>query len=274
MLFLLCSSSEELQEHIRHDKLTPVIFSHGLGGCRHTYSSICCQLASRGCLVISMDHMDEVSNILRDIDIKAPIFLQRRVNEIKTVIDEINTGSGSISELFGTKLEIDMSRLTLIGHSYGGVSSYVTSSEDNRVKNCIMLDPWLAPVPFENLDKKLTCNTLLFESEDWNDKYPDARITLSNTKVMEAQVNGDHGAIYCKVPESQHSHFCDDILLSGSMLKYLKFLKDDVAAERVLRSSIIAIDDYFSIVISRNQNSMRFASLYDGDKRFPFKIYS
>ena len=33
-----------------------IIFSHGLGGMRTTYSGICCDLASHGYIVVSVEH--------------------------------------------------------------------------------------------------------------------------------------------------------------------------------------------------------------------------
>ena len=39
-----------------------VVFSHGLGGNRFLYSTYCCDLASRGCLVTCVEHRyDQVS---------------------------------------------------------------------------------------------------------------------------------------------------------------------------------------------------------------------
>eukprot|EP00331_Platyophrya_macrostoma_P031645 CAMPEP_0176457974 /NCGR_PEP_ID=MMETSP0127-20121128/32295_1 /TAXON_ID=938130 /ORGANISM="Platyophrya macrostoma, Strain WH" /LENGTH=157 /DNA_ID=CAMNT_0017848411 /DNA_START=352 /DNA_END=821 /DNA_ORIENTATION=+ len=112
-------SSEDLKEHSQCDKLIPVILSHGLGGNRHAYSCIATQLASKGCFVITMDHFDEVKDILFNVHTKAPQFLEKRVQEVKKV------GSGSIINLFGRKLDLDMSKLTVMGHSYGGVTSYM-----------------------------------------------------------------------------------------------------------------------------------------------------
>ena len=267
-------SSEVLKEHTQSEKLIPVIFSHGLGGGRHNYSSLVSQLASKGYFVITMDHKEEVKEIILDIDKVAPKYLQTRVQEVRTVIDELSNFSGSIGKLFGSKLNLDMSRLTLMGHSYGGGTAYATASEDERIKNSIMVDPWLKPLEFDRLDKKLSCNVLLIQSGDWNEKYPAGQISVRNTKVMEAQRGNKTGAIYCKIPNSQHNHFSDDILLSGDTIKLFKIIDDADVAEEMYKASIKVFEDYLSVVVRKNQESQSFKDLYEGDSRFPFMIYA
>ena len=38
------------------EKLSVIIFSHGLGGCRTAYSKICLDIASRGIMVAAVEH--------------------------------------------------------------------------------------------------------------------------------------------------------------------------------------------------------------------------
>lgn len=40
-------------------KLKTVVFSHGLGGTRFFYTTICCELASYGYVVIALEHRDD-----------------------------------------------------------------------------------------------------------------------------------------------------------------------------------------------------------------------
>ncbi|XP_030746400.1 platelet-activating factor acetylhydrolase-like [Sitophilus oryzae] len=43
---------------IRNKKLKCIVLSHGLGGNRFLYTNICCELASRGFLVVALEHRD------------------------------------------------------------------------------------------------------------------------------------------------------------------------------------------------------------------------
>ena len=267
-------SSEVLKEHTQSEKLIPVIYSHGLGAGRHNYSSLLCQLASKGYFVISTDHRDAVREIYNGIDKYAPEYLEKRVQEVRTIITELMDSSGSIGKLFGSKLNLDMSRLTVMGHSYGGVTAYATAREDERIKNCVLIDPWLRPLDIDSLDKKLSCNFLLFQSGNWNETNPAGQITLRNTKLMEAHRNNKYGAIYCIIPNSQHCHFSDDILLSGGTLKFLKFIDNIDVAEEIYEAHIKAIEDYLAVVVVKGQDSKSFKTLYEGDERFPLVIYA
>ena len=267
-------SSEELKEHTSSEKLIPIIFSHGLGACRHNYASLLTQLASKGYFVISMDHKDEVLKVILDMANVGPEYLEKRVKEARSIIDELSNASGSIGKLFGNKLNLDMSRLTVMGHSFGGVTAYTTAVEDGRIKHCVMIDPWLMVFPFEKLDKKLDCSVLLLESGDWNESFPIGNVTARNMKVMEGQKGNSAGAIYCKIPNSQHNHFIDNVLLSGGVFKYLNFIADPEVAGETLKTCVKALDDYFSVIVSKKQESSNFKTLYEGDKKFPLVIYS
>eukprot|EP00331_Platyophrya_macrostoma_P027449 CAMPEP_0176438974 /NCGR_PEP_ID=MMETSP0127-20121128/19640_1 /TAXON_ID=938130 /ORGANISM="Platyophrya macrostoma, Strain WH" /LENGTH=366 /DNA_ID=CAMNT_0017823101 /DNA_START=327 /DNA_END=1427 /DNA_ORIENTATION=+ len=269
-------SKEDLKSNINKEKMIPVIFSHGLGAAKHNYASILTQLASKGFFVVSIDHMDEVKSLLQGGMDNAPKYLENRMNEIRRMIYELTNSSGSLKELFGSNLNLDMSRLTVMGHSYGGATSYLTAWENDAVKNLIMLDPWLYPVQSESLDKPLNCNILLFESHDWNDLRPEFAITARNKQVVEAQKDSKTAAIYCQIPESQHNHFSDDHLVVGGLYEYLKVIKCHKTAKEIYEASIKAIDTFFQLIVAKDQGEeeyQMFMNLYHADSRFPLVKY-
>ena len=50
-------------------------------------------------------------------------------------------------EPFGLKgVSLDLSRLVLMGHSFGGATALKTATEDNRVACVAVLDPWIFPL--------------------------------------------------------------------------------------------------------------------------------
>lgn len=270
-------SSEELFEYTGRKKFVPVVFSHGLGAGMHNYSSMLVQLASQGHFVVSLDHKDEVKEMITFGLEAAQKYLHKRVKDVRRVIDEFDAPSGSLRGLFGKDVEFDMEHLTLMGHSFGGGTVYLGAWLEDKVKNLVMLDPFLWPVQQESLDKTLNCNLLILESHDWNDRCPDFMINKRNLQVMEAQKNSEAGALYCKVVDSQHTHFSDDILMVGGVMKLLNVIKDVNIAKEIYKSNIKIIDEFFSLVASKKrgeENFNDFIKAYVENKRYPLVPYS
>jgi dienelactone hydrolase len=75
--------------------------------------------------------------------------LDKRVKELRALIDEL-CDDEKREEIIKKKLRfpdgttIDMSKLILSGHSFGGMTAIDTSRlEPSRVKACLTFDPWL-----------------------------------------------------------------------------------------------------------------------------------
>ena len=46
-------------------------------------------------------------------------------------------------------VNIDMGKLTIMGHGFGGTTAVLMASKDRRVKSLITFDPWLPPLSEE-----------------------------------------------------------------------------------------------------------------------------
>lgn len=161
-----------------------VIFSHGLGGMRTTYSQICGNMASHGYIVIAMEHADGSACITRRADkvvtphrhprpedlnegedvqdylmrFRTEQVNQRRdeIEEILITIAEINLGqcqnlvdpqSKDMKILSQLQGKFDLKNSVLMGHSFGAATAInVLSSTVHQFKACILLDPWMFSV--------------------------------------------------------------------------------------------------------------------------------
>lgn len=123
-----------------------VIFSPGYGAPRAFYTSLVSDLASRGCVVIALDHPYESAvTELADGSIAAPIehFLPGdpdrirymetriapRVGDVRFVLDRIEDGR-DLGPLAG---RLDARRVAAIGHSFGGATSALAMAQDPRL---------------------------------------------------------------------------------------------------------------------------------------------
>jgi hypothetical protein len=49
---------------------------------------------------------------------------------------------------------MDISKMTMTGHSYGGCTALKTSESEKRIRACLTYDPWTAPIYQEIVHKK------------------------------------------------------------------------------------------------------------------------
>ena len=144
--------------------LIPIIFSHGLSANRTMHSGICRNLASHGYIVFAPDHHDLTSSyyetesgegyyycnkrVAHDLEYRQSQ-LDIRVNEVRALIDELTEEQSKESIIrnklnFPEGLSIDMNKMIVCGHSFGGMTVIEASRLDpQRIKACLTLDPWL-----------------------------------------------------------------------------------------------------------------------------------
>lgn len=123
-----------------------VIFSHGYGAARAFYTGLAAELASRGYIVLALDHPYESALVeLADGTLALPIerFLpgdpdrvrymeQRqspRVKDIRFVVDRLTADQG----LGPLAARPDLSRIIAAGHSFGGSAAIGALGEDPRI---------------------------------------------------------------------------------------------------------------------------------------------
>ncbi|CAB3365491.1 Hypothetical predicted protein [Cloeon dipterum] len=224
-----------------------IVFSHGLGACRFFYSTLCLQLASHGIVVAAIEHKDESSaatfffeNDIKHASGKKSFMLYRavdetdsgyhlmirkrqltiRAHECSRALDFlIGVHEGRITEnlldseskvLEQLKGRLDIASVTLMGHSFGGATTLVAATKDDRFKQLLVLDSWLFGLKNEEdmpqvLAKfpKLYLNADYFQIEN-------------NLKVMRRFV-GPHDTKFT-VRRTTHEHMCDTPKLVGMWL--------------------------------------------------------
>ncbi|KAI8488447.1 Platelet-activating factor acetylhydrolase, partial [Branchiostoma belcheri] len=163
-------------------KFPVIVFSHGMGGQRTTYTVVCLEMASRGYLVASIEHRDgsaSATNVIRQEDDgktstvewvpmipkpegdEFPVRnkqVHQRADEMGHMLDllvSIDQGS-NINNLCNTGMDLsqfkgklDLDRVAAMGHSFGGATSLVSLYKDTRLKCAVVLDGWMLPVDRE-----------------------------------------------------------------------------------------------------------------------------
>lgn len=147
--------------------MIPIIYVHGLTCTGLAQSCSCRDLASHGYIVFSMDHYDGSCYISKKKNgdtrfwssmepwgEKATMFkkLMQREGEITRLIDDIFETNMLQDVLdFDAEVQIDLNKLILGGHSFGGLTTLFTANKEKRVKCVFGFDPFLYPIS-EELD--------------------------------------------------------------------------------------------------------------------------
>ena len=135
------------------------------------------ELASHGYVVFSFNHNDGSCGYTRTQNGRPRYFnyehtmmdkefrnqqLKTRQSEICDFIDEIYEPNFMQSKMgFASEVSLDLDKLVVSGHSFGGITAISSAVKDKRIKACLPMDAWFFPVSDEISTLKLE-NTPIF----------------------------------------------------------------------------------------------------------------
>lgn len=235
-----------------------ILLSHGLGGVAQVYSMLASELASHGYVVFAPSHNDgsacaaeqpdgslvpfqsiPIDNPTPESVAKRQAQLSSRVEEMRFVLDNIihaeQTGSWPSSLPFGgAGGRLDLSRVSVVGHSFGGCTAVTTAARDERIKAVVAHDFWTEPAPKDVKYNGLKVPVLVTLSEEWQG-YSD---TMENVnRFIRASTNGSWVAF----SGTRHSNFCDVPVFSPWLSRRLGAIGDssfESAMERINRAQV------------------------------------
>ena len=212
-------------------KLPILIFSHGITGSRLLHQALFESLASKGYAVFAINHSYDANiTIYPDSSIAEyrsdltghPDSLSIRRNQIitrtKDIVFLINELEGIESKKTTSILfnHLDLTKIAIAGHSYGGATAIFASSLDNRIKSCLVLDGWFSPLPDKVTTSGLNIPLFCIGRPSWDDSdYP------SNYKNLEVLLNASTSQkFHIFIKNSLHLDYTD-IPLFSPVIKYV-----------------------------------------------------
>jgi len=178
-----------------------VLFSHGIWGMRFQNTAQFEALASRGYIVVSVDHAYDASLTLfkdgtiadfrsgYEGELSEEEFwalrnpqLRTRVSDIRFMIDTIDSKKNQEVEVWSV---VNMDHIGVFGHSYGGATSLIASIQDERIDAAIALDGWMIPVPLDVIERGSNKPFYYIGRESW----PDSLNYQQLNKFLERSTN-------------------------------------------------------------------------------------
>ena len=216
--------------------LPVVVFSHGITGSRHLHQALFEHLSSHGYIVAAIDHSFDCNLTVfpdgRIANYRSEITghpdstvirnqqLNTRSNDVVFVLDQLTKiHSGKIKSKLNEK--INLRKIAVGGHSYGGATAVLSSKIDPRIKACFVLDGWINPVPGSVLETGLEKPLLSIGRPEWKDSdYPD-----NYTYLKKLITNTAKPSYNIVIEKTLHLDYTD-IPLYSPIIKYVMDVGD------------------------------------------------
>ena len=240
-------------------------------------SQLCYQLASQGVIVAAVEHRDgsgcgsyfveeeeggetKMTSVPHEHVATDENELSRRSEQIKLrsdevqrtidVLEKLNSGEivknfvvdSLLTKLTTIKGNFDMeNNLFLVGHSFGGSTVILASSEDSRVKSVLALDPWMFPLSQSSF--VINTPTLVINTEKF--------VNQNNINVIKKAKGGEEKVRFKVMKSGVHLSATDVPAMFPSKLirKGLGFM-DKVDPSTVMKETHQLVLDWFKKVVS------------------------
>jgi dienelactone hydrolase len=199
----------ELRNAAAHAGTYPlVVFSHYSGGHRRTATFLCAHLAGHGYVVAALDHSEVVAKELSRREGETSAEQAARINAV--IGSRVPDVRFLIDHLVADESGLDLGRVGLVGHSFGGWTALATSAVDTRVRAVVAMAPGGSSNPKPGiLPLKLTFN--------WGRDVPtlylaaDLDVSIPPAGVYELFDRTPSSKRMFVLQRADHQHFLDDV---------------------------------------------------------------
>ena len=260
---------------VKTSKPYPVIlFSHGWNGFSAQNTRQAVELASRGYVVIGMQHtygavvtvfpdgtvaLNNPKALPRDPDdpnyeVVARKLVDQWSGDMAFVLDQFQGFDEEADNLFFQKL--DMERIGVYGHSTGGGAAIQFCGVDSRCKAVLGMDPFMRPVSADVIENGTSQPSFFMFSQGWTDL-----VDSHNNKLFDQfypNIRNNEGVI--SVNGTKHFDFTDIPLLSPIAPQL--GLKGPLNSKRVTKIVDAYLLDFFEMTLN-NKPSILFGGSFD-----------
>ena len=239
------------EAHPVNEKFPVIIFSHGIGGLKTQNTTQMEEMASHGYVVFSCDHAYDAgvsifpgdriifgkTNIPDNLTKEEKGNMRRaqldyRAADIQFLLDEMDRENFLSVAL---KNSLDLEHIGVFGHSFGGGTSVVVASVDERIDACFGLDAWFLPIPSNVLNSDLNKPFIHLGQVSWKEKE-------NYLKLDTLAGNNSAWSVRLDVRGATHYDFTDFSQFSKLTKKYGSGM---IAPPRIRKITNSAIREFF-----------------------------
>ena len=225
------NSYKNLQCQSTNENIPVVVFSHGLTGSRFLHQSLFEHLASYGYAVVAIDHSYDCNLTVfpnrRTANYRSgitghPDSIKIRKQQMITRTDDVLFVLDQLEKIQSSKIRsnlngrLDLQKIALGGHSYGGATAILSTQRDKRIQSCFALDGWINPLPDSIIENGLNVPIMCMGRPSWKDSdYP------SNYSKLDNLMRNTHSVkYYLIIKETLHLDYTD-VPLYSPIIKYV-----------------------------------------------------
>nr|XP_032658748.1 platelet-activating factor acetylhydrolase 2, cytoplasmic isoform X2 [Chelonoidis abingdonii] len=228
-----------------------IIFSHGLGAFRTVYSAVCAEMASRGFLVMALEHRDHsacatyfckaeaggcnsleaalpeewipfrrVQEGQKEFHFRNPQVHQRANECVRglRLVQDISSGKAVTNvlhkgfDLSALKESVDLTKVAVMGHSFGGATAILALSKEDHFSCAVALDAWMFPLK-NDFYHKVTKPVLFINTEKFQTTESVAKMKRLSSRNRQTKIITILGSV--------HLSQTDFTFLAGNLLNRL-----------------------------------------------------
>ncbi len=247
-----------------------ILFSHGWDGFNAQNSGQMIELASRGYVVVAVNHTyGAVVTVFPDgeiaknnpaalpdgvpddeYEIAARKLVDQWAGDLTYTLDHLTTNNSFPSN------SLDFERIGVYGHSTGGGAAIQFCGTDSRCKAVLGMDPFMRPVSVKIIENGLSQPAFFMFSQGWADLADSRNNQLFNQ--FHPNVSNSKGAII--IDGTKHYDFSDLPLLSPIAPQL--GLKGPLNGKRVTEIVNAYLIDFFEMTLN-NKPSKLFSGSFD-----------
>ncbi|EAS02085.1 platelet-activating factor acetylhydrolase plasma/intracellular protein (macronuclear) [Tetrahymena thermophila SB210] len=241
---------------ILSSKMPIVIYSHGLSSNRNYSASFCKDLASKGCIVISLQHKDEdylekISLPPKELDFVNAMHqaMIRRKEQVKQVLD-FAFDKNKLATLFKNQEQITAfnslklnDKAIICGHSYGGQTAVLCGLDDDRIFATIALDPVMSIFDLPSfkplIERQVNKPFLVLTSDNFNKNFGWYKQKEGLSKWLSHNTNSKNLLLASRMKNTYHVDYIDAALFQP---RELQILRKDVYSPNTVSMNLIMIN--------------------------------